>query len=88
MDSMWLSGFTQTRLVYNIKIVSFKRSDQKLFFGEKSGLFYDSNAALLTGIIRYDIDVASRSSKASYLRTIVGRKNLFFMDRPWGRMPN
>ena len=88
MDSMWLSGFTQTRLVYNIKIASFRRSDQKLFFGEKSGLFYDSNAALLTGIIRYDIDVGSRSSKASHLRTIVGRKNLFFMDRPWGRMPN
>ena len=47
---MWLSGFTQTRLVYDIKIVSFKHNDHKLFLGEKLVLFYDSNPALLRGI--------------------------------------
>ena len=36
MDLLWLSGFTQTGLVYNLKIVSFKHSNEKVFLWEHS----------------------------------------------------
>ena len=50
MDLTRLSGLTQTRLTYNIKIESFKHSDQKLFLWERLVLFHDENNVLLRGI--------------------------------------
>ena len=38
---MWLSGFTQTKLVYNMKIESFKHSGEKLFLWERPVLLHD-----------------------------------------------